>query len=657
MITTLLRFLLVIILFHQVDLRAQTSASLLSAEGYGNLETAGVNVVISGDSNRNASISLEYKRSVDPIFKSAHPLVRFADTRLASSLFGLTAGTNYDFRLTISDPDGVTGSPQLNGTFSTRSDTLIDGTRQLFVAPPPLGNDANNALTASAPVATIQRAANLSQAGDVINIANGVYRETVVPPRSGTASAPIIFRGQSLSAILDGADGVIAAGTTWTSVGGGVYSRTTGFATGLVVSELGRMFRYASVADLTALIAGAPGGYFFDGTVLYVKFADSSAPGAHTLSVARFDHGFRIDGVNNIRIENMSIRHYGSSDFGIGVYLRFANDCVVRASALHENGAAGVWIKGGARHRIEDNTIYDTSIINWKWDLVKGSDAENNGVVLTDNPERGHVIRRNVFYGTFNGIGPCGTTAPASGPTTEVDVYGNSFRYHNDDALEPEGYCSNVRIFNNLVRDSHMAFAVAPANPGPTWIVRNIAYDFGSTRASQQDGWISSALKINSGYPEPVGPVLLYHNTLYSTAPNTNALTFFTPGNSTVITFRNNLIVGTRYVLEKINTVTLNMDYNLLYSSDAARLVKWEGTNYNTLAALQSAQSAELHGYNALPQLLAPAAGDFTPSASSAAIDHAQLLPGINDNFVGVAPDIGAIERGSNDVLLRNGFE
>jgi Right handed beta helix region len=638
------------------SLEAQTAATLQAVEGYGNLETAGVVATISGDNDRDSTLQIEWRRVGDPVFKLAHPGVRFDATHLAGSLFGLTPGSNHDLRITLSDPDGVIGTSTLSSTFTTRADALAEPSlRTLYVAPS--GNNGNDGLTPATAVQTIQRGADLAQAGDVVQVTTGVYRESVSLPRSGTALQPIVFRGIGSSVVLDGADAGIAGGAAWTALGGGVHRRTLGFATGHVVSELGRLFRYDTLAELQAPGIVAPGGFHFDGTDMYLRFADNSLPGAHTLHVARFEDGFYVDGRSHIRIENFEIRHFGAGDFGKGVYLRFSNDAILRGNRFHDIGSAGVWIKGGARHRIEDNVFSDTSIPNWPWDLTKGSSAENNGVVLTDNPGRGHIVRRNAFSGLFNGIGPCGSNIPPDGITTEVDVYRNSFRDHNDDALEPEGYCANVRIFENAIRDSHMAFAVAPAAPGPTFIVRNTALDIGNTRTSQLDGYTASALKINSGFSAPIGPLLIYHNTLLSNAPDTNAITLLTPGESTNLRSRNNIIVGTRYVLEKVNLIALDLDHDLLYSTDPARFVRWQGSTYANLAALQSGVMQELNGRAAAPNLEAPYAGDFRPAAGSAAIDGGVVIPGISDVYAGLAPDIGAVERDDSTQIFRSGFE
>jgi hypothetical protein len=138
----------------------------------------------------------------------------------------------------------------------TRSESLPEpAIRTLYVATS--GNDSNPGTNASAPLRTIQQAANLSQPGDLILIQPGLYRESVSVPRSGTANQPIVFRGNGAE-YLDGADETIAAGVAWTFSGNGVYSHVTGFPTDHVVTEAGRLYHYDTLPDLQALGAGAP---------------------------------------------------------------------------------------------------------------------------------------------------------------------------------------------------------------------------------------------------------------------------------------------------------------------------------------------------------------------------------------------------------------
>jgi hypothetical protein len=622
---------------------AQLATTLVDLDAYGNFHTAGVVVTISGDDNRNGTAGLEIRPPGAGSYHPIHPAVRADDTHYATSVFDLEPGTSYDLRLTLGDPDGITGPSVVDFAVATRPDVFPEPTlRTLHVSP--AGNDSNAGTDPLAPLKTIQRAADLSQPGDLVLIRPGVYRESVTIPASGTPTQPIVFRGTAPGAILDGADEAIFNGVTWASEGNGIWSRVPEFDTGHVVTDQGRLFRYDSYPALGSLGAGAPGGFYFDGVTLYVKNADGSSPAARQMHVARLENGFYANDRVHVRIENLEIRHFGSGDYGKGVYLRFSSDCAVRDSRIHEIGAAGVWIKGGERITIEDNELWDTSIFSWPWPLTKGSSAENNAVVLTDNPGRGTVIRRNLIRGSFNGIGPCGSSPPPIGFSTETDVYDNVFSEHTDDAIEPEGWCANVRIWSNHIEDVHMAFAVAPAAPGPTWIVRNTAFNFGNTRTSQTDGYTASALKINSGYSTPIGPLMLYHNTFLTEAQGTDALALLNPGESTIITARNNVFAGTQYALYKVNPVTLDFDWDDLFTTDPARFVKWEGTNHADLASLQSATGQELDGISAPPLLTDPAAGDFTPEIESPLIDRGLWIPGINDDYEGTAPDVGAVE-------------
>ena len=634
---------------------AQTTTTLAGVEGYGNFHAGGVVATIADDSDGDATASLEWRRTADATFRLGHPLDRIDTSHFAGSLWWLDPETSYTVRVTVADPDGVVGAASATTTFSTRDEALVEpGLRTLYVAPD--GDDDNLGTDPSLPLLTIQEAADRAQPGDLVLIADGVYREGVTVSTSGTAAQPIVFRGSGDGAVLDGADEGIAAGVSWSPQANGVYSVALGFSTGHVVTEQGRLYRYGSLPELEALGAGAPGGFVFNGATLYVKLLGGSSPSAHTMHVARLENGFYLDSVAHVRVENLEIRHFGAGDYGKAVYIRYSSDCAVRSCEIHGIGSAGVWFKGGERNLVEHNTLRDSSIFDWPWALTKGSSAENNGVALTDDVGRGTVVRRNHFSGTFNGIGPCGGSPPPGGlVTTETDVYENTFSRHTDDALEPEGYCANVRLWGNIIEDVHMAFAVAPAAPGPTYIVRNVAFNVGNTRTSQLDGYTASALKINSGYPTPIGPLYLYHNTVLTEAPETEALYLLNPGYSTFIVMRNNVFAGTRYVLNKVNPVILDLDWDALSTTDPSRFVKWEGVQHADLASLRSATGQEINGLAAPPDLAEPPGGDFTPNATSPLIDRGVVIPGVNDGFAGVSPDIGAVEwRGE---VFSDGFE
>lgn len=636
--------LVALLLFPFSQALAATSVTLNTLETYGNFHAGGIIAAVSGDDNRNASADLQWRPTGESSFRQAHPLTRIDSTHFVGSLFWLNPGTDYEVQVTVTDPDGVSGNPTLATVLKTRADTLAEpGARTWYVSP--TGNDSHSGADPGNAFRNIQRAANLSQPGDLILILPGIYRESVSVPHSGAENQPIVFRGAGSGVIVDGADGGIDNGVSWAAENG-VYSRITGFPTGHVATEMGRLYQYGSLSELQTMAAGFPGGFYFDGTKLYVKFSDGSSPQSHKMSVARYEDGFYLSSLSHIRIENLEIRHFGSGSYGKGVYLRYCSNVAVRQCRIHDVESAGIWIKGGSQNLIEENEIWDTSIFGWPWDLAKGSSAENNGVVLTNDIGQGNVIRRNTIHGTFNGIGPCGSSAPATGVTNETDLYDNILYEHTDDGMEPEGYCSNVRIWNNTLRDVHMVFAVAPAAPGPTYVLRNVGYRFGNTRTSRQDGYTASALKINSGYSTPIGPLYLYHNTFWTDSPATDAVALLNPGYSTFIKARNNIMAGTQYALYKVNPVVLDWNYDDLFTADTTRFISWSGTRYGTMSQFQAGTGQELKGLSADPAFLNATGGDFHLSRASALIDRGLVIPGINDQYAGSGPDVGALESG-----------
>jgi hypothetical protein len=634
--------LLTLLLFAFSEVLAANSVTLQTLETYGNFHAGGITVTVSGDDNRNAAVNLQWRLSGESSFKSAHPLTRIDSTHFAGSLFWLKPGTDYEVQVTLTDPDGVSGNPTLVAMLKTRSDTLVEpAMRTWYVSP--TGNDSNSGADPDNAFRTIQRAANISQPGDLVLVMPGLYRESVSLPRSGTATQPIVFRGTGTGVIVDGADEAMYRGANWT-LENGVYSCFMGFPTGHVVTELGRLYKYSSLSELQTMAAGFPGGFYFAGEKLHVKFPDGSSPQSHKMHAARYEDGFTLNSLSHVRIENLEIRHFGSGSYGKGVYLRYCSNVAVRQCRIHDVGSAGIWIKGGSQNLVEENEIWDTSIFGWPWGLAKGSSAENNGIVLTNEIGQGNVIRRNVIHGTFNGLGPCGSSAPPTGITNETDLYDNTLYEHTDDGMEPEGYCSNVRIWNNTLRDVHMVFAVAPAAPGPTSILRNVGNRFGNTRTSRQDGYTASALKINSGYSTPIGPLYLYHNTFWTDSTATDAVALLNPGYSTFIKARNNIMAGTRYALYKVNPVVLDWNYGDLFTTDTTRFVSWLGTRYGAMGQFRSGTGQELNGLSVDPEFLNAPGGDFRLPAGNALIDRGLLMPGINDQYAGSGPDVGAVE-------------
>ncbi len=293
------------------------------------------------------------------------------------------------------------------------------------------------------------------------------------------------------------------------------------------------------------------------------------------------------------------------------------------------------------RNVIQDNVFYDT-LFEWPWDAFYAGIGLSSGGIRLYEPMtgRGTVIRRNTFHDYFDGFGVCPNET--AGVTNETDVYENLVYRAGDDGMETDGQCSNVRIWRNTFHDVLIGISLAPVYDGPVYAVRNLVY---RTGVGNND-YTGSPFKFNSGYGQS-GPMYLFHNTADAvvTTPRSNGLYVKSPGTWTLIYARNNVWAGTDYAINNYNTSQpINLDYDNLWNGGANDLVRWDGTRYATLQAFTTATGQEMHGLNVAPGFANPASGIYTPTAASGLVDRGMLIPGINDDYVGAAPDIGAFE-------------
>lgn len=90
------------------------------------------------------------------------------------------------------------------------------------------GKDSN-AGTSTSPYVTIQKAANVAKAGDVVIIHEGTYEEKVTPANSGTAGNPIIFKSADGDKVIVTA---MQALSGWTLDKDNVYKTTVNWSLG-----------------------------------------------------------------------------------------------------------------------------------------------------------------------------------------------------------------------------------------------------------------------------------------------------------------------------------------------------------------------------------------------------------------------------------------
>ena len=88
----------------------------------------------------------------------------------------------------------------------------------------------------------------------------------------------------------------------------------------------------------------------------------------------------------------------------------------------------------------------------------------------------------------------------------------------------------------------------------------------------------------------------------------------------------------------------IDLDYDNLWNGNGGDLVRWDGVRYATLGAFAAATGHEAHGLSVEPGFADPANGDYALASTSDLIDAGVTIPGINDDYAGMSPDVGAFE-------------
>ena len=590
---------------------------------YPNIETVGV--VVSG-SDLPETAELMYRQSNDPNWHTGHPLMRIDDGRLVGSLFELAPNTTYEVKVLDEGTEiSASATTQQNELLFTPSAILhVDDD----AAP---GGDGS----AGAPFQSIQEAVNHASAGTQILVADGVYHEAVTFPNSGTPGNWIQVKAAGSGAILDGSETL--SGDVWKedSKSKVWFTKVPGVFEYLARDQQ-RFYKYDSVSWLR----GASGhggvrmdeGWFLERSTskLYVRSQDN--PANHTFQVPRLNHAFDVNGQDWVWIEGFEMRLFGTQLDGCGVCTTDASHIVIRKNRIH-NMQLGVYVNwtGGEDRgndtRIEYNEIYDPPVNEWPWHAVKGSSMEGTGIVL-----RGHIgaiLRGNEIHNFFNGI-YTGSSRDVDEPSLafDADIYNNHIYNTSDDALEPEGAAINQRFRNNTIDSSFVGISLAPVTKGPVWVLRSTFANY-SGRGIKWDG-------------DSDGIALIYHNTFWTTQ-NVPAMDMISTAHNA--TLRNNIFQSSGYGFYEVKFGSSGQDWNYdnWYTMHTPPFL-WENIDYANLAEFCRSTGLECNGHSNAPGLSNPSRGDYTLVESSPNIDRGLSIPGINDGFVGVAPDIGVYE-------------
>ena len=612
-----------------VPVHAQTQSTFTNLDLYANIETIGI--ILSGQ-NLPSSAELMYRQGNDPEWKRGHPLMNIEEKHLVGSLFDLTDSTTYEVKVT----DGVT---EITGFVTTQPDQLqFTPTRVLYVddnASP--GGDGS----AIAPFQTIQAGVNHATPGTQVLVADGIYHEEINFPTSGTENNWIQLKAAGGNAILDGSRQL--SGSIWERDN---YKYKNVWYTRVVTTfqylarDGERFYRFDSLADLVNTIAYRgtviKEGWFFDKETLRLYVRSTDDPSNHTWQLPMLNQALSAKGQNWLWIEGFEVRYYGTTTSSCGVCMTDTSHVVVRKNRIHhiQIGIFIKWLGGpyqGNDTRIEYNDIYDSPVDEWPWEAVKGTSMEGTAILV-----RGHIgaiVRGNEIHNYFNGIYTGSSGDPHNFELAQdVDIYDNYVHHIGDDAFEPEGACVNNRFRENIVEHTFVGLSLAPITQGPVWALRTLYANY-TGRAIKMD-------------KKSDGIALIYQNTFWSEEKNVNAIDLISPAFNTVM--RNNIFQSNAYLIKEVPSGSTGniWDNNNLHTtlSSLSPPFEWDNIDYYNIKEFCTATGLGCNSFPEAPGLIDPEQGFFTLNPTSPNIDRGVLIPGINDNFTGKAPDIGAYE-------------
>jgi len=584
------------------------------------LHNLGFEWKISGDANRNSSVEVRFRKSGTTAWQAALPLLRVGGERsyrdrekmthtvphgFAGSIFNLEANTAYECEFTMKDPDGISGQSTQRVTVSTRAEPQpYAAGRVLHVYPADHDGPKIEPSVIGLKAAyygegrgdwTAVRMVK-AQPGDTLLMHAGLYR----PDRLNYVDP--------LSAPFHGYWSLSLKGT--------------------------------AEKPITIKAAG-DGEVIFDGAGNH-KLFDVIATEHHIFEGLTFRNTEIVFAAGDKEVmgaKNLTIRNCRFEDIGVGVWTENAES---RDFYIADNLFLGR----------EDQM----RLIGWNQagmrtaGIYPSHQLRSFFAIKVYGP--GHVIAHNAIAYFHDGI--CISTYGPPDPNPDlqassIDIYNNDIHLSNDDILETDGGVHNVRVYNNRgINSAHHGYSAQPFFGGPVYFIRNILYNVP----------IGGAFKFSSA---PAG-ILAYHNTFIGeqTARDPYSNTHF----------RNNLFLGrdlpNRGIMIWANaTEQYSSDYNGYRPNAGVKdqytfIAGGETKTFSSFADLQKATGQEAHGmevdYDIFENLPKPTANrhhvyhgmdfSFQLKAGSKAIDAGQLLPNINDNFTGKAPDLGALERG-----------
>jgi len=605
---------------------------------------------IEGDDNRNAEVSVACRETQRGDWFAGAPLLRIGNERInenalqyitptmfAGSVFDLEPSTAYQCRFTLSDPDGVSGDAQMLANVTTRAEPVPDPDGNVYHVYPPdhEGPREEPAFTGllAAYYTGVRHSDNFNtypprvKPGDTILVHAGLYKDNRYSYQGGL--------------------GTISSGTYFLTQDG--------------------------TAERPIAIRGAGDGeVIFDGDGAYNLFNVMAADYNYFegLTIRNTELAFQAGLKNITGSVGLTIKHSRFEDIGRGIYTDWS---------------------GSKDYYIADNVFigkYDsTRLMGFTGATWQPYLADEPSALLSEYAVKvygsGHVVAYNRITGFHDGVDHATYGNPDGAPEIDrqrlpasIDFYNNDISHVEDNCIETDGAAHNIRVMRNrCFNHGHRALSVQPLFGGPAYFIRNLVYHAPEGGAVKFTASSSGILVYHNTFIAPIAPMLLAASNVH---------------------YRNNLILATDKGMPvfsvESNTNYSSSDYNgfrpnpdtdfafawstppfdivarfpgepgtLATRPQAALEARFrESRQFVTLAeyirATGQDRSSLLVDYSDFVNLNAPGPDprtlyspemmDFRLREESAAVDSGSIMIGINDGYIGEAPDLGALERG-----------
>ena len=336
------------------------------------------------------------------------------------------------------------------------------------------------------------------------------------------------------------------------------------------------------------------------------------------------------------------------------VNLRFAEDVAVRHCKV--NARYGIIAKespGCKNCYIADNTI--TSTIPWvnasigSGSIWGGAANVGEGVEITGP---GNVV----CFNRVSGYRDCMSFMEDLWVYDQIciDFYNNDIAVGPDDGIEADFAMNNCRIMRNRITNCGMGLSSQPGLGGPTYFIRNVMYNiamsaFKLERYSVGNIFLhNTAVKAGDGFSEQHGQGS-YFRTVFE-----NNLCLGGTGGGRQGRYSNG--TGMAVFLPGFNN-TCVFDYNgvgswkMPFSGMIGNRKFADLAGLRTLTGGSHSVKVDLNTFKeglAFPDPVYPERqpADLRLRPGSPAVDAGVVIPGVNDNFTGKAPDLGAYELG-----------